>query len=179
MRATSSVGAPSMNVRDPAVAPTTPPDMGASTKLPRPLGRAEATTRATEREEEGSIVEQSMKRRGWGRGGRGPLSWRREWYADLTCCGSGRQVMTVSYAGVRTCVVFGIAPQVKGSWMGLRTASFAASAALLATSAVAPLVCCAFISCERRSAAAVLMSNSLSLSLGDSLAWRFFAIWYP
>lgn len=48
-----------MNVRVPAVAPTTPPDMGASTNTPPAL----ATEAATSRDEDGSIVEQSMKRR--------------------------------------------------------------------------------------------------------------------
>lgn len=49
-----------MNVNVPAVAPTTPPDMGASTNLPCCVL---CTAFATSREEAGSIVEQSMNRR--------------------------------------------------------------------------------------------------------------------
>jgi hypothetical protein len=41
--------------------------MGASTKAPPPDGSADATDAATAREDDGSIVEQSMKRRGFGR----------------------------------------------------------------------------------------------------------------
>lgn len=62
MRARWDSSQPSMNVRVPAVAPTTPPDIGASTKMPD--GCAAATEAATSREDEGSIVEQSMKMRG-------------------------------------------------------------------------------------------------------------------
>ena len=85
-----------MNVKVPAVAPTTPPDIGASTKLPCPFGRADDTAAATSRDDVGSIVEQSIKRRGPGRAASFVL--RIDSYADLTCCGSGRQLMTVSYA---------------------------------------------------------------------------------
>merc|ERR1712000_686516 len=59
-RESSESGAPSMNVREPAVAPTTPPDMGASTKRPCCVA---CTALATSREDDGSMVEQSMKRR--------------------------------------------------------------------------------------------------------------------
>ncbi len=59
-RETSESGAPSMNVSVPAVAPTTPPDIGASTNFPCCV---EWTAFATSREEAGSMVEQSMKRR--------------------------------------------------------------------------------------------------------------------
>jgi len=58
-----------MNVRVPAVAPTTPPDIGASTKWPCPFGRADDTAAATSREEVGSMVEQSMKSREFDRAG--------------------------------------------------------------------------------------------------------------
>lgn len=53
-------GQPSIKVRVPAVAPTTPPDMGASVNVPWP---AEVTEAATWRDVEGSMVEQSMKMR--------------------------------------------------------------------------------------------------------------------
>jgi hypothetical protein len=77
--------------------------MGASTKLPRPAGKAVETALATSREEDGSMVEQSMKSRGWGWAEVEPF-WppaaayaeRMESYVALTCFGSGRQVMTVS-----------------------------------------------------------------------------------
>ena len=95
MRPTRDSGAPNINVKVPAVAPTTPPDMGASTKLPWLSGSAEDTAAATSRDEEGSMVEQSMKSRCLGLPGRPPL--RMASYVDLTCCGSGRQVMTVSF----------------------------------------------------------------------------------
>ena len=49
-----------MKVKVPALAPTTPPDIGASTNRPCCV---ECTAFATSREEDGSIVEQSMKRR--------------------------------------------------------------------------------------------------------------------
>jgi hypothetical protein len=59
-RGMSAFGAPSMKVRVPAEAPTTPPDIGASMKEPAP----EACTEwATEMLVVGSIVEVSMKRR--------------------------------------------------------------------------------------------------------------------
>lgn len=49
-----------MNVKVPARAPTTPPDMGASMKAP---ALEVAVWEATVREVRGSMVEQSMKRR--------------------------------------------------------------------------------------------------------------------
>lgn len=52
--------APSIKVNVPAVAPTTPPDMGASTNVPCP---AEDTVLATWRDVEGSMVEQSINTR--------------------------------------------------------------------------------------------------------------------
>ena len=72
-----------MNVKVAARAPTTPPDMGASTKRPWAVAW---TALATSREEVGSIVEQSMKRRSDARedesGGRGGL--RMLWKTFLT-----------------------------------------------------------------------------------------------
>lgn len=98
MRGSSADGAPSMNVSVPAVAPTTPPDMGASTKVPWDVA---VTVAATSREVVGSMVEQSMKRREvWvpEEGG-----WERTWLkTDLTWMGSGRTVMTVSWWSVST-----------------------------------------------------------------------------
>jgi hypothetical protein len=94
-------GAPNMKVNVPAVAPMTPPDMGASTKLPRPLGKAVETALATSRDDEGSMVEQSIKSRDMGCAEASSF-WaasyaeRIDSYADLTCFGSGRQVITVS-----------------------------------------------------------------------------------
>lgn len=85
-----------MKVRVAARAPTTPPDMGASTKRPWAVLW---TALATSRDEVGSMVEQSMKRRSWvvvsgvlGRGGS-----RMAWKTVLTCEGSGRTVMMVSF----------------------------------------------------------------------------------
>lgn len=49
-----------MKVSEPARAPITPPDMGASTKR---AGEDECTALAMSVEEVGSMVEQSMKRR--------------------------------------------------------------------------------------------------------------------
>ncbi len=85
-----------MNVSVEFWAPTTPPDMGASTKRP---WRVQWTALATSREEAGSMVEQSMKRRSplvvlEGGGGRGGL--RMVWKTFLTWEGSGRTVMMVS-----------------------------------------------------------------------------------
>jgi hypothetical protein len=57
-----------MNVNVPPAAPTIPPDMGASTKYAVPLGKAFVTEAATSCEDEGSMVEQSMKRRELTRG---------------------------------------------------------------------------------------------------------------
>ena len=84
--------APSMNVSVEARAPTTPPDMGASTKRP---WLVQWTAFATSRLEVGSMVEQSMKRRSdlWAVGGRGPA--RMEWKTLLTCEGPGRTVSIV------------------------------------------------------------------------------------
>ncbi len=81
-----------MNVRVAALAPTTPPDMGASTKRPWAVAW---TALATSREDVGSMVEQSMKRRSWSRGGaRG--GFRMLWKTFLTCEGSGSAVITTS-----------------------------------------------------------------------------------
>ena len=81
-----------MNVRVAACAPTTPPDIGASTKRPR---RVECTAFATSREEVGSMVEQSMKSRSGFTGARdGGL--RMLWKTFFTWEGSGRTVMIVS-----------------------------------------------------------------------------------
>jgi hypothetical protein len=56
-----------MKVRMPAVAPMTPPDMGASMKV----ASVRAARAATRREVEGSMVEWSMSRRVAERAGRG------------------------------------------------------------------------------------------------------------
>jgi len=87
-------GDPSMKVNVPAVAPTTPPDMGASTKRPCCVA---CTALATSREEEGSIVEQSMKRRS----GFETTSWERGGLricpkTFFTCEGWGSTVIVVS-----------------------------------------------------------------------------------
>lgn len=58
-RGRTEVGEPSMKVKVPLVAPTTPPDIGESMKVPWVGG----TRAATEREVEGSIVEVSIRRR--------------------------------------------------------------------------------------------------------------------
>ena len=86
--------APSMNVRVPAVAPTTPPDMGASTNRPCWVL---CTALATSLDDAGSIVEQSMKRRS----GFEPTNvesgdLRIIPKTFLTCEGSGRTVIVVS-----------------------------------------------------------------------------------
>ncbi len=82
----------------PARAPTTPPDIGASTNRPCAVAW---TALATSREEVGSIVLQSMKRRsggatveGEGSGGRDGL--RMLWKTFLTWGGSGRMVIVTS-----------------------------------------------------------------------------------
>ncbi len=83
-----------MNVKVPALAPTTPPDIGASTKRPCCVL---CTAFATSREEDGSIVEQSMKRRSrfetifWESGG-----FRICPKTFFTWEGSGRTVIVVS-----------------------------------------------------------------------------------
>jgi hypothetical protein len=68
-RGSSGVGQPSMKVRVPAAAPTTPPDMGASMK-DEAVEWAE-TVLAMAMLVAGSIVDVSMKRRCVGRSGRG------------------------------------------------------------------------------------------------------------
>ena len=87
---------PIMNVSDPARAPTTPPDIGASTKVASDSKDPDLTRAATEREVVGSIVEQSIYRRGplLGAGGRADESICSK--TALTCCGSGRTVMMMS-----------------------------------------------------------------------------------
>ena len=85
-----------MNVKEEFWAPTTPPDMGASTKRPWAV---QWTALATSRDEVGSMVEQSMKRRSLfvvveGGGGSGGL--RMVWKTFLTWEGSGSTVMIVS-----------------------------------------------------------------------------------
>jgi hypothetical protein len=87
-----------MNVRVPAVAPTTPPDIGASTNLPCCVV---CTALATDCEVVGSIVEQSMKRRS----GLATLAVERGglriWAITfVTCVGSGRTVIVVSYSSI-------------------------------------------------------------------------------
>lgn len=72
-----------------------PPDIGASTKCAVPLEKAFVTDAATSCEEEGSIVEQSIKMRGLGR--EENLAFKIEVYTDLTWLGSGRAVMTTSW----------------------------------------------------------------------------------
>jgi hypothetical protein len=93
-RETKESGAPSMNVNVPAVAPTTPPDMGASTNFPCCVVW---TAFATSRDEAGSIVEQSMNRRvgfeTWDSERGGLRMWPKTF---LTCEGSGRTVIVVS-----------------------------------------------------------------------------------
>lgn len=75
-----------------ARAPTTPPDMGASTKRPCFV---QCTALATSRDEVGSIVEQSMKSRSGLTGAR--AGSRILWKTFLTWDESGRTVMMVSY----------------------------------------------------------------------------------
>ncbi len=65
--------------------------MGASTKAPADL---EETSWARDREVAGSMVEQSMKRREVGSLGREEEMM--DSITDLTCCGSGREVIMVS-----------------------------------------------------------------------------------
>lgn len=83
-----------MKVKVPAVAPTTPPDIGASTNRPCCVV---CTAFATSREDEGSIVEQSMKRRS----GFETTSWESGGLricpkTFFTCEGWGRTVIVVS-----------------------------------------------------------------------------------
>lgn len=80
-----------MKVRVAALAPTTPPDMGASTKRPWAV---QWTALATSREEVGSMVEQSMKRRSGVVGER--AGSRMLWKTFLTWEGPGRTVIMVS-----------------------------------------------------------------------------------
>lgn len=70
-----------MKVKDAARAPTTPPDMGASTKR---AGEEECTAFAMSVEEVGSMVEQSMKRRLVEEGRSGRRGWRMLPKTDLT-----------------------------------------------------------------------------------------------
>lgn len=87
-----------MNVKVPALAPTTPPDMGASTKKPCCVV---CTALATSREEEGSIVEQSIKRRlGFATLLPESAGCRILPKTFFTCEGSGRTVIVVSYESV-------------------------------------------------------------------------------
>ena len=99
VRGTREDGAPTMKVNVPARAPTTPPDIGASTNAPEELS---CTDEATLREVMGSIVEQSMKRRDLCVSelidGRGEESIDPK--ADSTCWGSGRTVIIVSYSSL-------------------------------------------------------------------------------
>ena len=83
-----------MKVRVAARAPTTPPDMGASTKRPDVV---QWMAFAMEREVVGSMVEQSMKSRVGVEGGRGVE--RRVWKREVMCVGEGRTVMIVCFWG--------------------------------------------------------------------------------
>ena len=83
-----------MKVKLPARAPTTPPDMGASTKTP---DDEEDTDEATLRDVNGSIVLQSMKSRVGVEGSVGRGEARIEEKSDCTCCGSGRTLMITSF----------------------------------------------------------------------------------
>lgn len=74
-----------MNVRVPAVAPMTPPDMGASTKVPEAVVEM---VWAMRREVWGSMVEWSMKRRDGVVGSRGEA--RMESKTEVMCVGDGR-----------------------------------------------------------------------------------------
>ena len=98
-------GLPSMKVSVPARAPTTPPDMGASRKVSALLVRAD-TSAATARDVDGSMVEQSMKRRGFavgwagedgGEGGGEGVDGVMASYTLWTCSGCGSTVITVSW----------------------------------------------------------------------------------
>jgi len=77
-----------MNVSVPAAAPTTPPDIGASTKWPEEVAE---TVLAIFWEVDGSMVEWSMKRR-WSVGdeGRGSGEESMESKMEVTCVGEGR-----------------------------------------------------------------------------------------
>jgi hypothetical protein len=85
----SSDRPPSIKVRVAARAPTTPPDIGASTKPE--AGAAAWRAVATAREVVGSTVEQSIKRRGVS--GRGVLRIASK--TDLIWLDSGRAVIIV------------------------------------------------------------------------------------
>ena len=94
MREISESGEPTINVNVPAVAPTTPPDIGASTNRPCCVV---CTALATSLEDAGSIVEQSMKRRsGFETTEVESGGLRICPKTFLTCEGSGRTVMVVS-----------------------------------------------------------------------------------
>jgi hypothetical protein len=83
-----------MKVNVPAVAPTTPPDMGASTNRPCCVV---CTALATSLEDKGSIVEQSMKRRSGFATIDSESGGLRIWPKTFfTCEGSGRTVIVVS-----------------------------------------------------------------------------------
>ena len=85
-RATSWLGLPSMKVRVPAEAPTTPPDIGASMKIPSPLATIES---ATDTLVAGSMVDVSINSRSTSNEGRGP-GLNIDSYTDLTSGGLGR-----------------------------------------------------------------------------------------
>lgn len=70
--------------------------MGASTNLAEGSEAEEWTREATNREVVGSIVEQSTKRRVDNVGAVGRADTNIFSNTDLTCCGSGKTVMTVS-----------------------------------------------------------------------------------
>ncbi len=93
--------APSMKVRVPARAPTTPPDIGASTNLPCSV---QWTALATPLEDVGSIVEQSMKSLSCV-DVLGNTGSSRPWKTILTCEGSGRTVMMVSFRVDQPCTL--------------------------------------------------------------------------
>lgn len=84
-----------MNVNVPAVAPTTPPDIGASTNWPWP---DDLTDVATSRDVVGSIVEQSMNSRLefeiFEVDSAGSMICEKTF---RTCDGSGKTVIVVSY----------------------------------------------------------------------------------
>ncbi len=93
MRDTKLSDDPSMKVNVPALAPTTPPDIGASTNIPCCV---ECTAFATSLEETGSMVEQSMKRRsGFATTASDKGGWRIWPNTFLTCSGLGNAVIVV------------------------------------------------------------------------------------
>jgi len=84
-----------MKVSVPAVAPTTPPDIGASTNLPCCVAW---TAFATSFEDAGSIVEQSINRRsGFATIEVESGGLRISPNTAFTCDGSGRTVIVVSF----------------------------------------------------------------------------------